>query len=150
MFCFQPFFFHHATNAKGLKICLHANFFKANVAPILLSSFAVQFDEEQLGCGANAECTVRMGAKDCYCKVGYEGDPYAGCTGKMQSYNLRINIYLWVFFSQREAQDQLELQIFLLRDRTQKTDGKRNISHCEKNPRKCEYGFKSMGSSGSC
>ena len=39
-------------------------------------------------CGVNAECRVTRHRAICYCKPGYEGDPYRICEERKNSFNL--------------------------------------------------------------
>ena len=57
-------------------------------------------------CGVNAECRVTRHRAICYCKQGYEGDPYRICEERKQQYHLVshvesdfIRILLTLYFS---------------------------------------------------
>jgi hypothetical protein len=43
-------------------------------------------------CGVNAECRVTRHRAICYCKQGYEGDPYRICEERKQQYHLVLHV----------------------------------------------------------
>ena len=43
-------------------------------------------------CGVNAECRVTRHRAICYCKQGYEGDPYRICEERKQPYHLVLHV----------------------------------------------------------
>ena len=54
-------------------------------------------------CGVNAECRVTRHRAICYCKAGYEGDPYRICEE-------RKHLYIYTYF---QSESNFSIKIFL-------------------------------------
>ena len=53
-------------------------------------------------CGVNAECRVTRHRAICYCKAGYEGDPYRICEE-------RKHLYIYLYF---QSESNFSIRIF--------------------------------------